>query len=313
MSSLLNRWLPVNSNRRMVIRALREVARAPQTIGSRFNRTNIANLLRYRSCMFTCPICGHATTPLYDFPDTDLRRLHKVAVLRETLQCRSCFSSLRQRSLALALLQYLNDRLRLELDSVSALRTVGLGGLAVLDTDNFSATSLLLRGLPGYTRCSYLPDQAFGAELEPGYFNIDLQRIDFPDASVDVVLTSDVMEHVRDDDAAHAEIFRVLKPRGAYIFTVPYDEHASRNMTLVDTSTDHDVFLCEPHIHGDILTGGIVAYRVFGRELDTTLESLGFEVRFHRLQRPDACVFDGDVFVASKPRRARAAALTESR
>jgi SAM-dependent methyltransferase len=49
----------------------------------------------------------------------------------------------------------------------------------------------------------------------------DLLHLPFPDASVDRVMASEVLEHIPDDAAALAEIFRVLKPGGRVAVTVP--------------------------------------------------------------------------------------------
>ena len=49
----------------------------------------------------------------------------------------------------------------------------------------------------------------------------DLLRLPFPDASVDRVIASEVLEHIPDDVTAMAEIFRVLKPGGRVAVTVP--------------------------------------------------------------------------------------------
>ena len=49
----------------------------------------------------------------------------------------------------------------------------------------------------------------------------DLLRLPFPDASVDRVMASEVLEHIPDDVTAMAEIFRVLKPGGRVAVTVP--------------------------------------------------------------------------------------------
>jgi hypothetical protein len=292
--------LPINSDRRMICSLLKQVLFSPTTATARVNFNNIANFLRYRKKDFHCPICGHQTTPLYDFPDLALRREHKIGILRETLQCRECFASTRQRSLALALLDHWFQRTSVRHESIAALATAGLGGIRLLDTDNFSAISKLLRGDTSYIRCSYLPDMSWGSEIEPNYYNINLERIDFPDASFDIVLTSDVMEHVRNSDAAHAEIHRVLVPGGAYIFNVPYDEDSDSDIQLVDTSSKEDVYLCEPQYHGDPLTGGVLACRVFGRDLITKLSTLEFRVEFNRIEQLTNLVIDGDVFVAMK-------------
>jgi SAM-dependent methyltransferase len=49
----------------------------------------------------------------------------------------------------------------------------------------------------------------------------DLLHLPVPDASVDRVMASEVLEHIRDDVTAMAEIFRVLKPGGRVAVTVP--------------------------------------------------------------------------------------------
>ena len=49
----------------------------------------------------------------------------------------------------------------------------------------------------------------------------DLLHLPFPDASVDRVMASEVLEHIPDDAGAMAEIFRVLKPGGRAAVTVP--------------------------------------------------------------------------------------------
>jgi SAM-dependent methyltransferase len=49
----------------------------------------------------------------------------------------------------------------------------------------------------------------------------DVTALPVPDASVDRVIASEVLEHVPDDDAAFAEISRVLAPGGRVAVTVP--------------------------------------------------------------------------------------------
>ena len=49
----------------------------------------------------------------------------------------------------------------------------------------------------------------------------DLRTLPVPDASVDRVIASEVLEHIHDDVAAMAEIARVLKPGGRVAVTVP--------------------------------------------------------------------------------------------
>jgi SAM-dependent methyltransferase len=49
----------------------------------------------------------------------------------------------------------------------------------------------------------------------------DLLSLPFPDGSFDVVMASEVLEHIPDDDLAMAEIARVVRPGGRVAVTVP--------------------------------------------------------------------------------------------
>lgn len=49
----------------------------------------------------------------------------------------------------------------------------------------------------------------------------DATRLPYPDASFDAAVAFDLLEHMEDDAAAVNEIARVLKPGGAFVFTVP--------------------------------------------------------------------------------------------
>ncbi len=49
----------------------------------------------------------------------------------------------------------------------------------------------------------------------------DVRRLPFADASFDIVTAMDIVEHIDDDKAAACEIFRVLRPGGRLLVTVP--------------------------------------------------------------------------------------------
>lgn len=49
----------------------------------------------------------------------------------------------------------------------------------------------------------------------------DGQRLPFPDATFDRIIAAEVMEHIPDDEAAAAELARVLRPGGTLAVTVP--------------------------------------------------------------------------------------------
>jgi SAM-dependent methyltransferase len=103
-----------------------------------------------------------------------------------------------------------------------------------------------------------------------GVLRGDARRLPFPDATFDVVITSEVLEHVQDDVAAIAEMVRVLKPGGRFAATVPAWFPETVNWKLSD------------EYHAPKSPGGHV--RIYGRtELRAKLTAAGLHVDgFHR-------------------------------
>ena len=99
----------------------------------------------------------------------------------------------------------------------------------------------------------------YDESLHRAFIRLDLQAIELPDASVDVVLTPHVLEHVPDTDKALSELFRVMKPGGHVFLQVPIPQAK----TTVPS---------EPEYHGDMT---LVHFR-FGWDLADTIRSHGF-------------------------------------
>lgn len=110
-----------------------------------------------------------------------------------------------------------------------------------------------------------------------GVLRGDACRLPFPDATFDVVITSEVLEHIQDDVTALAEMVRVLKPGGRFAATVPSWFPELVNWRLSD------------EYHAPKAAGGHV--RIYTRtELGAKLRSAGLEVdgyhRAHALHSP---------------------------
>lgn len=131
------------------------------------------------------------------------------------------------------------------------------------------------RDLPGY-RFSHYCAQASPGALVNGVPNEDLQRLSYDSRSFDLVLTADILEHVRRPFEAFSEIKRVLKIGGRHAFTVPlHYPMRERTEYRVDTSTDVDVPLLPRTYHGDGRGGKSLVYTDFGREMMESLGRLG--------------------------------------
>lgn len=254
-----------------------------------FSDLGVSARTRPRPATFygTCNICGQKT----HFKTLGSNNL------RESLLCEVCGSSCRNRSLASGLLHIMGQG---TVQSIAELATAP-SGPRILDTDSFSPIFKFLKSADFYTGSIYMPDRPNGDVLGPKTLNVDLQSMPFPDESFDIILTSDVMEHVRRDDLAHREIFRCLKPGGHYVFTVPYVPGWQANQIRVDSSGSEDVFLMEKQYHGDpVNREGILVYRIYGQELLVQLQRLGFTVTFLDIPEPEKGILTKDLFICRK-------------
>lgn len=69
---------------------------------------------------------------------------------------------------------------------------------------------------------------------EAGAVQGDALRLPFPDGSFDRVIAAEVLEHIPDDNAAMAELARVLRPGGTMAVTVPRLGPEAVNWALSD-------------------------------------------------------------------------------
>lgn len=79
----------------------------------------------------------------------------------------------------------------------------------------------------------------FDLSAHRGDIQLDLQAIDLPDASVDVILTPHVLEHVPDTARALAELFRVIVPGGRMYLQVPLVYGATAAPTTPEFHADN--------------------------------------------------------------------------
>ena len=81
---------------------------------------------------------------------------------------------------------------------------------------------------------------ADGAEVAAGRglatLRSDATSLPLADDSLDLVVAFDLLEHLHDDDAAVAEVHRVLRPGGTYLIAVPADP---RLWSSHDEAVDH--------------------------------------------------------------------------
>jgi SAM-dependent methyltransferase len=229
-----------------------------------------------------CGVCGHVG-----------EYVRSEAPTRENYHCQACEASLRYRAQASAITAAYG---RPGVPFVKWLEQDSVRELAIYEPGIIGPFRRLLRDLPSYLNSYYWPDTAPGEEHE-GVRCEDLRRLTFADEALDLVISSDIYEHVRGPIPAFAEIGRVLRPGGRHIFTVPlFWPLPSTTQTRVDYSGPDDKFLVPPVYHGcPTDPQGSLVYTDFGMDLPDQLRELGFETVTHHGYR------NAITFVSRKP------------
>ncbi len=111
-----------------------------------------------------------------------------------------------------------------------------------------------------------------------GVRNEDLTELALRDSSVNVICTTDVLEHVPDYPKAISECFRVLKSGGTLIISVPFVLHNRETLVRARVNADGSIeHLLPPEYHGDAQNPqGVLCYYHFGWDLLDSLGRAGF-------------------------------------
>ena len=203
-----------------------------------------------------CTVCGHTGY---------LRRQETIASIRENYRCTACKASLRYREQARLILRHFA---REGSEHLAALVSESkFQALQIYEPGLIGPFRKILQVLPGY-RTSYFWDDVMLGKYRDGVQCQDLMNLTFEDDSFDLVLSSDIFEHVRKPFVGFKEVNRVLKPGGFHIFSIP-SQHPMPAKTIfrVDTSGAEEVFVLPAHYHSAPMGGRSLVYTDFGADM----------------------------------------------
>lgn len=203
---------------------------------------------------------------------------------REQFACSACGATMRYRDQATAILQQFAGGTAVHFDEFA--RTVG-PGLRILEFGLKGPFVPRLRSLAGYRQAYFFEGVVVG-EARRGVRCEDIRETTFADESFDLVITSDVMEHVAGWRQAVAEIARLLAPGGAHVFTVPLSwplrSESRARAELVNGEVVHHL---EPRHHDSGTGGKTLVFTDFGSDL----------VDCHTAHGLDAWFFNGHLML----------------
>lgn len=236
-----------------------------------------ALMVKAKRGAMTCTVCG-------DFTQFTIENDN----LRDTCVCRTCRCMNRQRQIAyVASGAYARER-RVELSSYRDFSRLG-DSFVVYNTESRGPVHDNLHTLPGYRCSEYFGPQHKSGDVVNGVVHQDLMDLRMDSGSVDLVISSDVFEHIPDPYKAHRELHRVLKPGGRHVFTVPFHGEGFEDEVRATIGPDGAVVHHAPPIyHADPVrpSEGVLVFNIFGLEMLVKLHKLGFHTNLYQLSAP---------------------------
>jgi predicted SAM-dependent methyltransferase len=176
----------------------------------------------------------------------------------ENVRCPKCGSDVRKRLFVATIFEYKNGKYLEE-----SFRNKSILHFA----PERLITRLIEKHCGEYKTADYLTD---GYQYEKLDYVIDISNMaEIGSSTFDTLIAMDVLEHVEDDKAAIAEIFRVLKPGGTCFLTVPQKDNLA--------TTYEDPSITEPQDR-EIHFGQFDHLRIYGADFENFLQVEGFDV-----------------------------------
>jgi SAM-dependent methyltransferase len=148
----------------------------------------------------------------------------------------------------------------------------------ILELDPHSPLRTILSQAHCYTR-SFYEEGCAGAERD-GALCEDIAALSFGEKVFDLIVSSEVLEHVPRLEKAFSESARVLRPGGAHLFTVPPRAKTRKRAEVVDGQIRH---IEPPDYHLDPLSPqGILAFWDIGSDLPAVIPCSGLRFRIVR-------------------------------
>ncbi len=170
-----------------------------------------------------------------------------------------------------------NERYELLAAEIKARFIANLAGKDILELDPHSPLKGILSRARTHKRTFYESGTARGSVRHDGAVCEDITCLTCEDESLDLIISSDVLEHVPSLQNAFSETARVLRPGGAHLFTVPPRSATKKRAEVVDGDVVH---FMTPEYHGDPLSPeGILAFWDIGPDLPQQFSTSCLNIR----------------------------------
>lgn len=197
---------------------------------------------------------------------------------REQFHCTNCNASLRYRDQAAAILSVVGRGNSVYLDHL--VKQPFVRKLKIWEAAIRGPFIRRFRQVDDYTQ-SYLFEDLEPGETRDGVICQDLEALTFDSDSFDLIISSDVMEHVNKPATVLSEIARVLRPGGSYVFSIPIRWPLPKtSSTRAKIENGELIHIQEPHYHRSGLDEKSLVFTDFGTDILSMGEMVGLKTYF---------------------------------
>lgn len=178
----------------------------------------------------------------------------------------------------------LNSRMRAVIDFLKTfcdLKNIQRAYVAEQVTPFYRVLKRLIPGLVGSEYCG--PSFRSGKRVFNWQYlrwirHEDLTNLSFGSDEFDLVIALDIFEHIPNYPRSFAEIYRVLRPGGWLVFTVPFFHNLETTRIRASVNSDGSItHHLPPEIHGNPISDeGSLCFQNFGWDILDDLREMGF-------------------------------------
>jgi len=229
-----------------------------------------------------CPVCGALLVAIYrpvlsrliadqwNLNDEWVKYFNR----REGEICISCGSSVRVRQLAKTVALWVNKNLQTcTCETNAGIRALPLEKLSIAEINSCGSMHKWISNFGNVSYSEFNP-------IDKSIRHEDILSLTYSSESFDIVLHSDTLEHVSDIDRALVEIWRILKPGGVSIFSIPIVRDGRPTIARVSLQNGELLHNKLPSYHGgsyQTTCQYLVCYE-FGEDFIPRLKNHGFHV-----------------------------------
>lgn len=163
---------------------------------------------------------------------------------------------------------------------------------------HFAPASALGNKLANHSKIAYYGTDVINASQYDLHLQMDIHQLAIAPESIDIIICNHVLEHIPDDHLAMRELFRILKPKGWMIASVPIrlDQPTYEDATIQSPQARLKAYGQHDHV------------RFYGYDFPDRLENAGFNVTMEQVASMEQHLIDryrlnsDEVFfIAEKP------------